>query len=127
MFRRFPLFQRLITWSKQYAPVPRGSREYEWYDWDSLLGDEPSHRALVPEFMDGTSYFPSRPEMEQGLVAFVDRSGLRVRYDCRWESTAQSTDAGFILGTSDGEYRAQALVIAVGTTQPWKPTNIPGI
>ena len=29
MFRRFPVFQRLITWTKPYAPVEPGNREYE--------------------------------------------------------------------------------------------------
>src|SRR6266508_348034 len=68
MFRWFPLFQRLITWTKPYAPAERGTREYEWYDWNSLLGEEPEHRAVMPGLMDGTSYFPSRPEMEAGQV-----------------------------------------------------------
>ena len=87
MFRRFPFFQRLITWSKPYAPFDRKRREYEWYDWNSLLGVEPEHRGLVPEFMDGTSYFPSRAEIQQGLEAFAERGGVRVRSECRWEST----------------------------------------
>jgi cation diffusion facilitator CzcD-associated flavoprotein CzcO len=39
MFRRFPVFQRLISWTKPQAPVERGSREYEWYDHKSLLGE----------------------------------------------------------------------------------------
>ena len=30
MFRRFPFFQRLITWTKPHAPVDRGTRAYEW-------------------------------------------------------------------------------------------------
>jgi NADPH-dependent 2,4-dienoyl-CoA reductase/sulfur reductase-like enzyme len=29
MFRRWPFFQRLLSWTKPYAPVPRGSRAYE--------------------------------------------------------------------------------------------------
>ncbi|HEX2180444.1 MAG TPA: NAD(P)-binding protein, partial [Actinomycetota bacterium] len=32
MFRRFPLFQRLISWTKPYAPAVPGTRAYEWYD-----------------------------------------------------------------------------------------------
>jgi len=125
MFRRFPFFQRLITWSKPYAPFDRKAREYEWYDWNSLLADEPEQRALVPEFMDGTSYFPSRSEMERGLEAFAERGGVRVRSGCRWEST-RAEGEGFVVTTSDGEYRCRALVVAVGMTEPWKP-DIPGI
>ena len=37
MFRRFPFFQRLLSWTKPYAAVPRGTRAYERYDWNSLL------------------------------------------------------------------------------------------
>ncbi|MGH2764760.1 MAG: NAD(P)-binding domain-containing protein [Actinomycetota bacterium] len=120
MFRRFPFFQRLISWSKPYAPFERKSREYEWYDWNSLLSDEPEHRGLVPEFMDGTSYFPSRAEMQRGIEAFVERSGVQVRTGCRWETTKRGED-GFVVVTSDGEYRCRALVVAVGMTEPWKP------
>ncbi|MGH2794196.1 MAG: NAD(P)-binding domain-containing protein, partial [Actinomycetota bacterium] len=126
MFRRFPLFQRLITWTKPHAPAERGTRPYEWYDWNSLLAEEPGQRALVPRFMDGTSYFPSRDEMERGLVAFVEGSDVRVRYGCRWESTRRDGDDQLVLSTSDGDYRCATLVVAVGMTEPWKP-QIPGL
>jgi len=125
MFRRFPFFQRLITWSKPYAPVERGERAYEWYDWNSLLSDETSERGTVIDFMEGVSYFPSRPEMERGLVAFAERTGIRARYGCRWEGTARADD-GFIVRTSDGEYQTKTIVFGVGMTEPWKP-DIPGI
>ncbi len=125
MFRRFPFFQRLVTWSKPFAPVERGTRRYEWYDWNSLLGDEPEQRALVPQFMDGTSMFPARSEMEQGLVEFVQRTGLAIRYGCTWERTRQEGE-GFVIETSDGEYRCKAAVIAVGMTEPWRP-DTPGM
>jgi thioredoxin reductase len=125
MFRRYPIFQRLISWSKPYSPAERGTRAYERFDWNSLLADERDQRALVPEMMDGTSYFPSRPEMEKGLVAFAERAGIAARYGCTWESTRRE-DGGFVLGTSDGEYRCRAVVFAVGMAEPWKP-HVPGI
>lgn len=125
MFRRFPFFQRLVTWSKPFAPVERGTRRYEWYDWNSLLGDEPEQRALVPQFMDGTSMFPARSEMESGIVEFVRRTKLQVRYGCRWERTRQDGES-FVIETSDGEYRCSAAVFAVGMTEPWKP-DTPGM
>ena len=125
MFRRFPLFQRLITWSKPQAPAERGSRAYEWFDWNSLLAEEPALRALVPEFMDGVSYFPARSEMESGLSAFTDRGRMKVRYGCRWESTKRD-DGGIVIETSDGPYRAPVVVFAIGMTEPWKP-DIPGL
>src|SRR5207244_66370 len=80
MFRRWPFFQRLLSWTKPFAPAEHGTRRYERYDWNSLVADEPQHRALAPRFMDGTSYFPSRAEMEQNLVEFATATGIRVRY-----------------------------------------------
>src|SRR5205814_731301 len=82
-------------------------------------------RCLVPDLMDGTSYFPSRMEMERSLVLFADRAHARVRHDCRWEATRADGD-GFVLDTEDGEYRCRVAVFAVGMTEPWKPP-IPGL
>lgn len=127
MFRRWPFFQRLLSWTKPHAPAPRGSRAYERYDWNSLLADEPEARALQPELMDGSSYFPSRPEMEANLARFVERTGLEIRYGCRWTATRQVDDergSGFVVTTSDGEYRARALVIAVGIAEPYTPPGV---
>ena len=129
MFRRWPFFQRLLSWTKPYAPVDRGGRAYERYDWNSLLADEPEHRAIMPTLMDGSSYFPSRPEMEQNIAAFAERTGTVVRYECRWTATRRedvSDEPTFILETTDGEYRATAVVFAVGVAQPYSPPT-PGI
>ena len=124
MFRRFPVFQRLISWTKPKAPVEPRTREYEWYDHNSLLGDEPEHRALVPEFMDRTFDLPSREEMEAALRSFVERTGIRVRYGCAVERVRREAD-GLVLTTSDGEYRCKAAIFALGVTSPWRP-DLPG-
>jgi cation diffusion facilitator CzcD-associated flavoprotein CzcO len=102
MFRRWPFFQRLLSWTTPYAPVARGTRAYERFDWNSLIPDEDEHRAIQPRFMDGSSYFPSRPEMEASLRTFAEETGIRVRYGCRWESTRRLDDGRFELTTSDG-------------------------
>jgi thioredoxin reductase len=125
MFRRFPTFDRLISWTKPDAPFARDTREYEWFDHNSLVADDPEHRAVVPEHMDRTFDVPSRQEMEDSLVAFAERVGLTVRYGCRWEGTRRADD-GFVLETSDGEYRCRAVVFALGVTEPWK-AEIPGV
>ncbi len=125
MFLRFPLFQRLITWSKPHPPADRQAQPYEWYDWNSLLADDPAHRGLVPTFMDGTSAFPSRAEMEAGLAAFSNRTGLQVRYACRWEGTRLDEDRVALM-TSDGEYHCRVAIFAIGMAHPWKPP-IPGL
>jgi thioredoxin reductase len=124
MFRLFPFFQRLLSWTKPYGPVPRDHRFYEWYDWNSLLSAEAESRALMPEFMDGSSSFPSRPEMESNLAAFADRARVTVRYGCRWEGTRRDGDR-FVLSTSDGEYRARVAIFAVGVAEAYKP-DTPG-
>jgi thioredoxin reductase len=125
MFRRFPFFQRLLSWTKPHAPYPQKTREYEWYDWNSLLAVEPENRSLMPPLMDGTSEFPSRPEMEAGLSAFAGQAGIRIRHDTRWEATSRDGDR-FIVHTADGDYRAKVVIFAVGVAQPWTPST-PGV
>jgi thioredoxin reductase len=95
------------------------------YDWNSLVAETPEHRALVPEFMDGEHYFPRRSEMAGALETFARRAGVHGRYGCRWESTRREGE-GFVLGTTDGEYRCRFAVFAVGMAEPWKPPT-PGI
>jgi len=126
MFQRFPIFQRLITWTKPDAPVERTSREYEWYDHNSLLADEPELKALVPGLMDRAFDLPARAEMEAGIAAFAKRAGIDVRYECEWESTRVEDDGRLVLTTSDGEYRARAVVFALGVTEAWK-ADVPGL
>lgn len=120
MFLNFPFFQRLLSWTKPYAQVDRHERRYEWYDWNSLLAHEPEIRAIMAELMDGSSSFPTRPEMELNLATFAQRTGLQVRHGCRWQATRREGE-DFVLTTSDGEYRCRAAIFAVGVAEPWKP------
>jgi len=136
MFRRWPVFQRMLSWTKPFTGIERTSRAYERYDWNSLLADDERHRAVMPALMDGTSYFPSRPEMQKGLEAFAEGTGIRVRFGCHWESTevvpsparagGQGGGQDFVLTTSDGEYRSPVVVFAVGVAQRYRPP-IPGL
>ena len=48
MFQRFPLFERLISWTHAGADADRGTREYELHDQNSLVADDPALGALVP-------------------------------------------------------------------------------
>lgn len=127
MFQRFPIFQRLITWTKMHAPADRTTEHYEWFDWNSLLADEPDQRSIAPELMDGVSYFPTRDEMENQIVEFARRAQIECRYGCTWESTRRDDTGRIVLGTSDGEYRCDAAVFATGMAEPWKPGGIDGI
>jgi thioredoxin reductase len=123
MFRRWPVYQRLISWTKPDAPFEPGTREYEWYDHNSLVGDEPAHQALVRKFMDRAYDVPARGEMEAGLAAFAEN--LDVRYGCEWLTTSRDEN-GFVIGSSDGEYRCKVCVFAIGVTEPWT-APIPGL
>jgi thioredoxin reductase len=125
MFRRFPLFERLISWTHSAADVPLDSREFEAHDQNSLVADEPELRGLVPSLIAEGSRRPAREEMEASLRAFAERAGVAVRYESRWIATRQE-DERFVLATGDGEYRCRAAVFAVGMTDPWVP-SIPGL
>lgn len=129
MFRRWPHFQRLLSWTKPYVTDDPADPLAERSDWNSLLTELPQARALQRRFLDGSSSFPSRPEMEANLVAFAQRAGIDVRYGCTWESTRLVDDPDgtrFELSTSGGAYRARHVVLAVGVAQPWAPPT-PGI
>jgi thioredoxin reductase len=125
MFRRFPVYQRLISWTRPEAPFAHGTREYEWYDHNSLVGVEPAHRALMPSFMDRTMDLPTRAEMEAALVEFAERGAVRVRYGCEWQATRREGER-LVLTTSDGDYGCRVAVFALGVTEPWRP-SIPGL
>jgi thioredoxin reductase len=128
MFRLWPIFERLLSWSEPEAVAMRETREYEAFDQNSLLADEPENRACVAEVMLSGSrewIVPERSEMEQGMTTFAERAAVRVRYGCEWLATRREED-GFALVTSDGEYRCRFVVFALGVTEPWK-SPIPGI
>ena len=126
MFRRLPLYQRLLSWTKPYALGDPAGRVGEWYDWNSLVSDDPKLRSIMPSLMDGSSSFPSRANMEENLAAFVARAKVQIRYGCPWQSTRQ-TDAGrFVISTPDGDYTCATAVFAVGMAEPWKPPT-PGL
>jgi thioredoxin reductase len=126
MFRQLPLYQRLLSITKPYAAEDQHARPYEWYDWNSLLSDDPKLTALMPGIMDGSSSFPSRAEMEQNLATFAERAAIPIRYDTPWQSTRQADDGRFVLTTPAGEYTCRIAIFAIGMAEPWRP-NTPGI
>lgn len=124
MFRRFPIFERLLSWTKPAAP-DEDARAYDLHDQNSLLADEPELRGLVRRFMDTASDLPARAAVEAALRTFAEQAPIPVRYGCRWEATRREDD-GFVLATSDGDYRCRAAIFAIGVTEPWRPTQ-PGL
>ena len=129
MFRHWPFFQRLLSWTKPYALAEPGTPAYERSDWNSLLSNDAASQSLQRGLMDGTSPFPTRAEMEANIVAFADRAAVEVRYGCTWQSTRLVDEADgtrYVLETTDGEFRCAVLVVAVGVAEPWVPT-MPGM
>jgi thioredoxin reductase len=125
MFRRFPIFERLISWTKPEAPAERGTREYELYDHNSLIAADRKAQACCAGLMDRSYDVPSRAEMEAALLKYIEHTELRVRHDVRWTGTRRDQD-GFVLETTDGEYRSRVVVFALGVTTPWR-APIPGL
>jgi thioredoxin reductase len=125
MFRRFPFFQRLLSWTKPYARPAHDSREFERFDWNSPVAFEPEHRGIMAALMDGSSEFPSRSEMEAGLRRFAEGTGLRIAYGVPWQATRRDGEH-YVLQTPRGEYRARVIVFAVGVAEPLLPET-PGI
>jgi thioredoxin reductase len=124
MFRQFPIFERLLSWTKPAAPDD-DARAYELHDQNSLLADEPELQGLVRRFMDTSSDLPTRAAVESALQTFATSAPVPVRYGCRWEATRREHE-DFVLDTTDGEYRCRAAVFAIGVTEPWLPV-LPGI
>jgi thioredoxin reductase len=125
MFQRFPLFERLISWTHAGADALRGTREFELHDQNSLVAEDPGLGATVAARIAEGQRRPSRDEMASALQAFAAEAGIAIRHGCRWESTRIEDDR-FVLQTSDGEYRCRAVVLAIGATEPWVPP-IPGL
>ncbi len=126
MFQRFPLFERLISWTHAGADVERGTREFEAHDQNSLVADEPRLGALVAEGIADGHRRPSREEMHAALTGFAEKARLPIRYGTRWESTRVEEDAVVLVTTEGEEYRGRVAILAVGTTEPWLPP-IPGL
>ena len=124
MFRRLPIFERLLSWTKPAAP-DEDSRAYELHDQNSLLADERELHGLVRRFMDTSSDLPTRGAIESALRTFAMHAPVPVRYGCRWEATRRERE-GYVLETTDGEYRCRAAVFAIGVTRPWRPA-LPGV
>ena len=128
MFRRLPLFDRLLSWTKP-APHPASpGRGPQWHDWNAFV-TEPADRLSVADWMDGTSVFPTRAEMAAFLRAFGERTAPDIAYDTRWTGTRRldgPVGGRLVVETSRGDLVTDALVVATGTPLPWRPPT-PGI
>ena len=86
MFRHFPLFERLISWTHGSADVPHETREFEAHDQNSLIADEPELRSLVAREMAedaNVEVVPVRAAPEQVLRRVGVRLAFPGRIDAR--------------------------------------------
>jgi putative flavoprotein involved in K+ transport len=84
--------------------------------WDSLRLFTPPKYSSLPESPIQVSSFPTHSEMADYLEAYARHFDLPVRSAVRVNRLSRS-DAGFRLETSDGELRAERVVIATGGYQ----------
>ena len=106
------------------------SRAYQRYDWNSLLADEPEHQAIMPGLMDGDVVLPVAAG-DGAEPRDVRRRGPGSRSATaaagrRRAARRRPTGDGFVLETTDGEYRSPIVVFAVGVAEPSVP-DTPGI
>ena len=112
MFRRWPFFQRLLSWTKPYAPVERRPRPTSATTGTACSATSRTTGRSCRTLMDGTSYFPSRPEMEatsrRSRSAHRPERPLRLPLDRRRGARNQLAGDASCSRRSDGEYRAGA-------------------
>ena len=109
-----------------HVVVERGRIAESWLSqrWDSLRLITPNWLARLPG-MDGSGSdpegFAGAPELASRLTAFSAATAAPVREGVAVTRVAE-TGAGYMVGTSQGSWRAKAVVIATGACgQPWRP------
>ena len=124
MFLRFPFFQRLLSWTKPYAPVPRGDARLRVLRLEQPLGEEPDASG-DPCRADGRRRPSSLAAGDGGLAgrSSCARAGLPIRYGCRWQATRARGRAASCSRRRDGEYRCPAVVFAVGVAEAFTPDS----
>ena len=116
MFQRFPIFQRLISWTKPDAPVERESRA------SGTTTTASSPRSPPAGTRPGLHEARLRPALTSGDAGGTDRvrepraSGGPLRVHLGRDSARETRPFSRPL---DGEYRCRAAVFAIGVTEPW--------
>ena len=104
----------------------RDSAELFRYDWNSLIAERPEEHALVPS--SWTASIIPTPQRDGGCARDVRRPRIRacaLRLPLGVDGR-ETNGGGFVLATSNGEYRCRYAVFAVGMSEPWRPPT-PGI
>jgi thioredoxin reductase len=120
-FESYPRHRKLISINKVYT----GSADPEFnmrHDWNSLLSDEyaPLYRDFSREF------FPPADTLPAYLAAYVERHGIRVRYDTAVSRISREGDRFLVESASGERFSCTYLIVATGVSKPHIP-QIPGI
>ena len=126
MFRRWPFFQRLLSWTKPHAPVARGIARLR-----ALRLEQPARRRARAARRSSRASWTAPRTSRRGRrwrrtsSPFAERAGLAVRYDCRWTATRRGrrrrTATGSRSRRPTASTAARALVVAVGVAEPYTP------
>jgi thioredoxin reductase len=92
MFRRFPLFERLISWTHDAPQAERETRAYEARDQNSLIAEEPELRGLVAARMASGRRRPARA-CRSATAAGGRRPGGTNPASCSRRATASTAAA----------------------------------
>ena len=124
MFRRWPFFQRLLSWTKPYAPV--AARHAALRALRLEQPDPGDRRASGGDGRpDGRDLLLPEPAGDAGRPRGVRRPapGCAVRFGCRWTGDPPARRRPVRARDERREYTAGTLVFAVGVSEPWRPTQ----
>ncbi len=126
MFRRWPFFQRLLSWTKPYAPADRAGRAPTSATTGTASSPRsPSTARSSPSSWTGPPTSRRDRRWRRTSTAFAERAGiarpLRLPLDGDAPRGRARTATAFVVETTDGEYRCRPLVLAVGVAEPYTP------
>jgi len=86
------------------------------HGWESLRLFSPAYWSSLPGSImpGGSDYYPGRTEVVEYLTKYEKRNALPVRRPVEVLTVAR-VDDGFVLATTEGPYRAKAVVSATGS------------
>jgi len=116
----------------EHVVLERGRIGQTWRDrWDSFCLVTPNWTVMLPEgHYDGPDPdgFMPRDEMVEHLERYASAIRAPVHESVAVTSLEKTREGDFVLETSDGDFRAGAVVLATGAFQrPHRPANAAGL
>ena len=127
MFRRWPFFQRLLSWTKPYAPGRARHRASSSATTGTACS--PTSRSCArsrPSSWTARRTSRRGPRWRRTSPAFAERAGIAVRYGCRWERRGARTGPTARRSCSrppTASTAGRSAFFAVGVAEPWTPSD----